>query len=88
MAANVRHVGEMDILADPFMPCSIPKGLPIPPNLTAVLAGPSTTEKQRRVTNQTVLQLQAEVLQYQKEVLILKKRKLEIEIRNLMPGSS
>ena len=49
----------------------IPDSLPVPATVTPVLHGPNKKEK-RRVTNQEVLKLQAEVLQNHKEVLLLK----------------
>lgn len=58
----------------------IPESLPVTTTITPVLPGPSKKEKQRRITNQDVLKLQAEVLQHQKEVLLLKKQKLELQI--------
>ena len=61
----------------------IPDSLPVPATVTPVLHGPNKKEKQRRVTNQEVLKLQAEVLQHHKEVLLLKKGKLQLQIRAL-----
>ena len=61
----------------------IPDSLPAPATVTPVLNGPNKKEKQRRVTNQEVLKLQAEVLQHHKEVLLLKKEKLQLQIRAL-----
>ena len=61
-----------------------PDPLPVlPSTATPVLPGPSKKEKQRRITNQEVLKLQAEVVQCQKEVLLLKKLKLELQIQSL-----
>ena len=60
---------------------SIPNSLPVPITINPVLAGPCKKEKQRRITNQDVLKLQAEVLQYQKEMLLIKKQKLELQVR-------
>ena len=59
----------------------IPDSLPVPARATPVLPAPSKKEKQRRITNQEVLKLQAEVLQYHKEVLLLKKEKLQMQIQ-------
>ena len=50
----------------------IPDSLPVPATVTPVLHDSNKKEKQRRVTNQEVLKLQAKVLQHHKEVLLLK----------------
>jgi hypothetical protein len=59
----------------------IPDSLPVPATTTPVLPVPSKKEKQRRITNQEVLKLQAQVLEYHKEVLLLKKEKLQLQIQ-------
>ena len=57
----------------------IPHSFPVPARAIPVLPAPSKKEKQRRIANQEVLKLQAEVLQYHK-VLLLKKEKLQMQI--------
>jgi hypothetical protein len=47
--------------------------------LTPVLPPPSRKEKQRRITNQDVLKLQAEVLHHHKEVLIMKNENIRLK---------
>ena len=56
----------------------VPNVLPVPATSTPVLPAPSK-KKQRGITNQEVLKLQAEVLQHQKEVLILKKENMKLK---------
>ena len=57
----------------------VPDALPVPATSTPVLPAPSKKEKQKRITNQEVLKLQAEVLQHHKEVLILKKENIRLK---------
>ncbi len=57
----------------------VPKGLPVPASSTPLLPVPSEKGKQRRITNQEVLKLQAEVLQHHIEVLILQKENLKLK---------
>ena len=66
----------------------VPKGLPVPATSTPVLPALSKKEKQRRITNQEVLKLQAEVLQHHKEVLILQKKNLKLKNQALREANS
>ena len=66
----------------------VPKVLPKPATSTPVLPPPSKKEKQRRITNQEVLKLEAEVLQHQTEVLILKKENIRLKNQALKEAQS
>jgi hypothetical protein len=66
----------------------VPNALPVPATSTPVLPPPNRKEKQRRITNQDVLKLQAEVLQHHKEVLILKKENIRLKNQALREAHS
>ena len=66
----------------------VPNVLPVPATSIPILPAPSQKEKQRRMTNQEVLKLQAEVLQHQKEILVdIEKREHETKKSGFKRGT-